>query len=350
MISTLRLIALALTFLLAPLLMSVEGAKPRVFVFTDINIDSGDPDDRQSLIHLCWYTDELQVEGIVPDRWDASGYEACMLVLDAYQKDFDALGWKERGLLDPKTLRSRIARDRDEALNRFSEVLRSSDEPLWVLVGGNMVLAGDALRQNSDSLGKIRLLTIGTDRLLEQDRQWLPEDWERFEPCKQPNWNGHGRDAIFSDPRFHSLWWVEMNWTYAGMFSGEEPTSMFQRLLGYGQLGAHMMEVTKNEPWARYFRVGDTPTVLYLIDPRRSVHDPTRSSWAGRFVPAMPDERPGYFTDDPGSIPWCFRDPCAHWENHALVAAHARETLEGERPNMYEALIAKLEALYTTGP
>jgi len=25
---------------------------PRVFVFTDINIDSGDPDDRQSLIHL----------------------------------------------------------------------------------------------------------------------------------------------------------------------------------------------------------------------------------------------------------------------------------------------------------
>lgn len=29
-------------------------------LFTDINIDKGDPDDRQSLIHLLWYADELQ--------------------------------------------------------------------------------------------------------------------------------------------------------------------------------------------------------------------------------------------------------------------------------------------------
>lgn len=33
---------------------------PRVFIFTDINIDAGDPDDRQSLIHLLWYANELQ--------------------------------------------------------------------------------------------------------------------------------------------------------------------------------------------------------------------------------------------------------------------------------------------------
>jgi len=42
-----------------------QEAKPRVFVFTDINIDKGDPDDRQSLVHLLWYADELQIEGIV---------------------------------------------------------------------------------------------------------------------------------------------------------------------------------------------------------------------------------------------------------------------------------------------
>jgi hypothetical protein len=43
---------------------------PRVFVFTDINIDSGDPDDRQSLIHLIWYANEIRIEGVVPERWN----------------------------------------------------------------------------------------------------------------------------------------------------------------------------------------------------------------------------------------------------------------------------------------
>ena len=62
--------------------------RPRVFIFTDINIDQGDPDDRQSLIHLLWYADELTVEGIVPDRWNAQGYEACKLALNAYADDY----------------------------------------------------------------------------------------------------------------------------------------------------------------------------------------------------------------------------------------------------------------------
>lgn len=72
--------------------LSTDGKaeeKPRVFVFTDINIDSGDPDDRQSLIHLFWYANELQIEGIVPDRWNARGFEACQLVIDAYTKDYN---------------------------------------------------------------------------------------------------------------------------------------------------------------------------------------------------------------------------------------------------------------------
>ena len=37
---------------------------PRVLIFTDINIDSGDPDDRQSLIHLLWYANELEIKGL----------------------------------------------------------------------------------------------------------------------------------------------------------------------------------------------------------------------------------------------------------------------------------------------
>jgi len=61
---------------------------PRVFIFNDINIDAGDPDNRQMLVHLFWYTDVLNIEGIVPDRWSARGDKACKLALAAYAKDF----------------------------------------------------------------------------------------------------------------------------------------------------------------------------------------------------------------------------------------------------------------------
>ena len=35
-----------------PLTIAQSGTAPRVFVFTDINIDAGDSDDHQSLIPL----------------------------------------------------------------------------------------------------------------------------------------------------------------------------------------------------------------------------------------------------------------------------------------------------------
>ncbi|MDF1573143.1 MAG: DUF1593 domain-containing protein [Bacteroidales bacterium] len=71
---------------------STAKENPRVFVFTDINIDSGDPDDRQSLIHLLWYANELQIQGIVPDRWNARSVEACNMVVDAYTLICSGLG------------------------------------------------------------------------------------------------------------------------------------------------------------------------------------------------------------------------------------------------------------------
>ena len=50
--------------------------KPRVIVTTDINNAGGDPDDKQSLVHLLWYADELDIVGIIPDYWNGKGYEA----------------------------------------------------------------------------------------------------------------------------------------------------------------------------------------------------------------------------------------------------------------------------------
>jgi len=326
---------------------SCRADKPRVFVFTDINIDQGDPDDRQSLVHLFWYANELNIEGIIPDRWNAEGYEACMLALDAYGKDYTTYGLDKKGYPSARELENRIARDLDEARRLFIEAATNSDAPLYVLVWGNMKNFGRILQERPELYKNIRLITIGTDLMIEEYRKHIPESWPQPEkPCEQYNWNGFGRNEIFEDSRFKDMWWLEINWTYEGMFSGEEPKAMYEKLSNYGNLGEHMLEVTKNQHWARYFRVGDTPSVLYVIDPDHDLNDPAQSSWAGRFVKPFPGERPNYYLDDKGPVEWDYEDPCNTWENHRAMRDHAKSTLERERPAMYEALLGKLNSVY----
>lgn len=323
-----------------------EKPRPRVFVFTDVNIDSGDPDDRQSLIHLLWYADELKIEGIVPDRWNAKGYEACELVFEAYEKDYDTYGFKSRGYPVPSDIQNKIAKDTLHAVELFSEAASLTESPLYVLVWGNMEVFYEALGQNPHLAKNIRLITIGTGLMMEQQIQHMPPSWERSAPCKQLNWNGFGRNKIYNDSRFDAMWWLEINWTYAGMFTGKEPGQMFEKLSKYGNLGMHIKEVVKNHDWAQYFRVGDTPSVLYVLDPENPLADPTHGSWAGKFVKPFPLERPNYYTDDHGTITWDYGDPCSTWENHTKVEAYAKSTLEENREEMYRELLHKLNGLY----
>jgi len=332
----------------APVL--ADDQRPQVFVFTDINIDRGDPDDRQSLIHLLWYADELRIRGVVPERWNAEGYEACKLVIDAYAQDYADLRWSGRGYPAPTEIRARISTDWADGLADFARAAAaaSPEDPLYVLIWGAMTTFGAYLDQHPEVAPHLRLLTIGTHVMMEDYKKHIPSNWPIADhPCQQPNWNGHGRQEIFDDPRFEQIWWVEMNWTYEGMFTGEEPSEMFEKLGAYGTLGKHMHEVVKNEPWARYFRVGDTPSVLYVIDADHDRDDPTQSSWAGRFVQPFPDTRPNYFGDDPGELDWDHGNPCRTWSHHRAVRDHARSTLAAERPAMYDALLHKLAKIYT---
>jgi hypothetical protein len=324
-----------------------ESVKPRVFIFTDINIDSGDPDDRQSLVHLLWYADELQIEGIVPDRWYARGFEACTLAVEAYAKDYQLLNFDKLGYPAPHSVYDLIAVDMEDAMEKFRKAASVETSPLYVLVWGNMVNFGEALRRFPGLAANVRAITIGTHLMMEEHIPYIPENWEKMElPCQQYNWNGWGRNEIFDDPRFKDMWWLEINWTYEGMFSGDEPAEIYQELSQYGALGQHMIDVTANEPWARYFRVGDTPSVLYVIDPDNDLDDPTLGSWAGRFVKPFPDERPNYYTDHNGPVEWDYADPCNTWENHVEMNHHAKSTLEKVRPAMYDALLKKLDQVY----
>ena len=340
------LIVLIITF--TSLQEHLKAEKPRVFVFTDINIDSGDPDDRQSLIHLLWYANELEIEGIVPDRWHAQGLEACQLAVEAYAKDYNNYRLNKKGYPKPEKINNLLATDLDDAIKKFENAASENDKPLYVLIWGNMRNFGKAIRSNPGLSENIRVITIGTDLMMEANRKDLPDVWKKTEkPCEQYNWNGHGRNEIFNDPRFDKMWWLEINWTYEGMFSGEEPREMFDKLSEYGALGQHMKEVVKNESWAQYFRVGDTPSVLYVIDPGHDLNDPTKSSWAGKFTRPFPQERPNYYTDFNGPVKWNYKNPCETWENHIEMNTFAKSTLEKERPEMYEALLKKLDTVYS---
>ncbi len=321
--------------------------RPRVFIFTDINIESGDPDDRQSLIHLLWYADELRIEGVAPHRWNASALEACQLAADAYSKDYRKYSFEKKGFHEPDVINNLFATDEKDAIKRFQQAASVSDDPLYVLIWGNMRLFGEALRSKPELWKNIRVVSIGTDLMMEAYRKEIPSGWETTEkPCEQFNWNGPGRKEIFNDPRFDKMWWLEINWTYEGMFSGKEPAEMFHKLAAYGALGSHMNEVVKNEAWAQYFRVGDTPSVLYVIDPGHDLNDPTQGSWAGKFIKPFPQKRPNFYADYNGPVEWNYANPCETWQNHVAFRDHAKNTLEAQRQEMYEALLMKLEKIY----
>jgi hypothetical protein len=151
--------------------------KQRVFIFTDINIDSGDPDDRQSLIHLLWYANELKIEGIVPDRLDAYGLEACQMVVEAYGKDYKEYSFKKKGFPEPAEIQALLATNADDTRQRFVKAASDTSSTLWVLVWGSMENFGNTLRQYPHLAKNIRVITIGTNLMMEAGCNACNELW-----------------------------------------------------------------------------------------------------------------------------------------------------------------------------
>ena len=288
---------------------------------------------------MFWYADELNIIGIVPDYWKGQSQEACQEVLDAYAKDDQQFKLQAKGYPSVEQLKSTIATDEDEAIKSLVEAAKGTEDPIYTLVWGQMKTLKKALFQYPEMASKLRVLSIGTGL------KYGPKD-EVPEECGVSNWNGQGRDEIYGDARFDAMWWLENNWTYNGMFGGDEPGEMFDKLSKYGALGAHIKMATKRHEWAQYFRVGDTPTVLYLIDQSHDIDDPTEPSWAGKFKKPFPDRRPNYFTDDNGNIEWNYKDPCSTWDNLKEMYSYNKSTLAVERPEMYQALLSKLDKIY----
>lgn len=222
--------------------------KPNVLVTTDINNAGGDPDDKQSLLHLLWYANDLNVVGIIPEAWESHGYEASMDDLDKYRKDFIQYGFAKKGFPEPDSVIKKVAHNEEQSVDLIINSALNSQTPLYVLVWGNMLTLHKALSKNPSIVEKIRVLTIATGV------KYGPADEVLGTDCNAVNWNGRGRNQIFKDKRFDKLWWLENNWTYNGMFSGSEPKKYLDTLSQFGAMGSYLKEIVKPFDWANYFQ------------------------------------------------------------------------------------------------
>ena len=321
-------------------ILDYEKDRLPVIITTDINHAGGDPDDKQSLIHLLWFANELDIRLVVPDRWKGGGYEASMQVVDAYEKDYQNLSWKDLRYPSPSAIRKSVAVDSSDAANRMISEIESSAAPVYLLCWGNMLTIKNVLKHRPDLSEKIRLISIGTGL------KYGPKDEVKGDDCNVPNWNGKGRNAIFNDSQFHGMWWLESNWTYNGMFMGDGPARILDSLSVYGDMGNLIKHAVKDHSWAQYFRVGDTPSVLYLLDHKHDVNNPEIESWAGKFKKPFPLKRPNYFTDDCGEINWNYGDPCKSWQFVEQMYEYNKSTLLSQREDIYYPLLRKLDRIY----
>ena len=311
-----------------------NGERPRVVVITDANYSGGDPDDKQSLAHVLWYANELDIRAIVPQLWNGQGYTVAMESINAYQQDYYAYGMSGKGYPSPDDIKARVPYTQSAALDLIIREADASGAPLYVLLWGEMSPLRDVLYRRPDLVSKLRVLSIASDRMNDPGN------------CARSNWNGGGRNDIFNDSRFNNLWWVESNWTYNGMFDGDRPAQVLGQLSGYGSLGWYQQQAVSGVSWAQYFRAGDTPTVLYLIDPSNNLDNPTQGSWAGQFTRPFPGQRPNYYTDSAGGQAWDYWNPCNTWGSMQAMFDNSKATLEARRESMYGALFGKLNWIY----
>ena len=129
------------------------------------------------------------------------------------------------------------------------------------------------------------------------------------------------------------MWWMENDWAYNGIFEGQAPGDFLLEIKTYGKLGYYIWDVVQSHNWAHYFRAGDTPTLLYLLEDMDH-DDPSRFSWGGRFIRPFPEKQPNYWIDDAGIAEWNKEDPCETWDLAQQVYQYRIQGLIDNRDKM----------------
>lgn len=247
--------------------------KPRILVSTDIG--GTDPDDNQSMIHLLMYSDKFNVEGLVSTAsYGPGSKEEILRMIDLYEKDFTRLSAAYPQLLSPGYLRSVTKQGRrDEAPlcgyakpTEGSEWIircarKESSQPLWILVWGCLEDVAQALHDAPDIAPKIRINWVGG-------------------PNKK--WGSNGYNYIVT--HFPDLWFIEDNSSYRGFIGNAKDKTTYQAPFWQSFMKGHgAMATAFKHYYDGICKMGDTPTLLYLMGKGFNADEPDPPHWGGQF-------------------------------------------------------------------
>lgn len=258
--------------------MFTYGQKQRILVSTDIG--GTDPDDNQSMVHLLMYSDLFDIEGLVSSPSYGSGSKSEILrMIDLYQKDYPQLSVAYPRLYSPYYLRSitKQGRKAEMPICGYGEATEGSEwivkcarkedsRPLWILVWGCLEDVAQALHDAPDIASKIRINWIGG-------------------PNKK--WGSNSYNYVVT--HFPNLWFIEDNASYRGFIGSDKDNSYYQAPFWQNCMKGHGAMAEEFQKWYKgNCKMGDTPTLLYLMGPNRpltqeSLDSPDTQHWGGQF-------------------------------------------------------------------
>jgi hypothetical protein len=274
----------------------VNTRRHRVFVTTDAG--GSDKDDMQSLIHLLLYSDQLDIVGL--------GSSAAMLgsgrvsaihsVIAAYEADYANLLSHSAGYPTAAFLRSIVhegsaVRQPGAGVSTPTSSSRaivaaakaaSPESPLYLLTWGSHGDVAQALHDDPTIAPNIRLISSGVDGQDPNAHRYLLAQWR-------------GR-----------IWWINSATSGRGIYAPPSGANTPDRTWpgpnagGHGKLG-DLFIASSQDLYGEFdgaqrvdgLKMGDTFSVLYLIDPGRNPDNPAGRGWGGSYAASGPR----YWTD-----------------------------------------------------
>lgn len=257
----------------------------RIPVIISTDIGGSDPDDFQSMVHLLVYADRLDIKGLISSPPHDGRATHILEAIEAYEEDYPNLVAQNEHFPSPDHLRevtkqgaidaqeTAVPTQLSEGAQWIIHQAKRIEEPLYVLVWGSMTDVAQALHVAPDIKKMLRVYSIGS--------------WNTVQDSLSRNYvYNHHQD----------LWWIESNTTFRGMYMGGYQEKDYGNLSfveahikGHGALGDLFYTQKKD------IKMGDTPSVLYLLDGDPS--NPEGDSWGGAYIPT--DHGPQYWTDNP---------------------------------------------------
>jgi hypothetical protein len=278
-------------------------AKPRVLISTDLG--GYDNDDAQSMIHALLYANDVDYRGFVMTRTldggkvlgvRTSGANMLNEMLDAYSTDLANLRAHDPSYPTANSLRTKIAEGSsngtwpgtlsDGAKLIISEARAApAGDPLYVLAWGPIHDVAAALLAAPDIVPKVRVFSLSG---LGQDEG----NTAAFDALVS---------AVSSSPAYHDLWWINSESSMRGIYIDETGHRtngiadnlpwVLNNIADHGALGDLFLEkYTYDLSTTRTgltspdgLKMGDTPSLLYLLDNADNNNPTGGDSWGGRF-------------------------------------------------------------------